>query len=96
MSNHDIEAMTDEELMDSWTQLGLEHQASRERIEAFSAEHQKRERKKQLKAMAGDVSEQDLALLQEVHAEGIASEEAVLTGDDVGSLSDVMAGEDDD
>ena len=81
MSNTDIEAMTDEELMDSWTQEGAEAQVLRDRLEAYSAEHQKRERKKQLKASMGDVSEQDLALLQEVRAEGIASEEAVQTGE---------------
>jgi hypothetical protein len=77
MSDNDIAAMSDDELMDAWTAAGDEATKTRERLEAFSQEHQRRERKKQLAAQLGTVSDEDLALLQEVQAEGVESEEAV-------------------
>jgi len=68
-----IEDLSDEELMDLWTQFGHEVAAMRERLKEFSQEHQKRVRKEQLKRVAG-YSETDIALLQEIAAEGRESD----------------------
>ena len=81
-TNVDISQMSDEDLMAEWTALGDEVQAGKDRLREFSAEHQRRERKAQLLAVMGTPSEEDLALLQEAVADGIESQEAVLTGED--------------
>lgn len=73
----DFTSLSDEEFMDAWTALGTEVQAGRDRLKEFSLEHQRRERKAQLALRNRDLSEEDMALLQEVRAEGIASAETV-------------------
>lgn len=78
----DIQSMTDEEFMDAWTAQGEEVAAGKARLLEFSQEHQRRERKEQLRRM--QLSPSDAALLQEVTTEGIESEEAVgPEGDDL-------------
>jgi hypothetical protein len=81
----DIASLSDDELMDEWTKTGDEAQALKVRLKEFSAEHQRRTRKAQLAHLA-NMSEEDMALLQEVRAEGLESKEAVGTpgneGDD--------------
>lgn len=64
--------LTDDELMAQWTQLGEEAETIKARLREYSAEHQKRVRFDQLKLEPGDIS-----LIQEMTAEGIASEEKV-------------------
>lgn len=78
----DISQMSDEDLMSEWTSLGEEVQAGKDRLREFSQEHQRRSRKAQLLAAMGTPSEEDLALLQEAVAEGIESQEGVMTGED--------------
>ena len=80
----DISQMSDEDLMAEWTALGDEVQAGKDRLREFSAEHQRRNRKAQLLAAMGTPSEEDLALLQEALADGIESQEGVMTGEDEG------------
>lgn len=75
-SSADLSTMSDEDFMDAWTAQGEEVAAGRERLREFSHEHQRRERKKQL-AAAMNYSDEDLALLQEVVAEGVESQEEV-------------------
>jgi hypothetical protein len=82
----DPATLSDDDLMAEWTALGDEVQAMRERLNLFSEEHQRRTRKAQLAAQVGAVSDEDLALLQEIQAEGVESEEAVQTGDREGDL----------
>lgn len=72
--------MGDEEFMDSWTSVGQQAEDLKAQLREYSQEHQRRTRKAQLVAQMGDMSEQDLALLQEARAEGIESEEAVHNG----------------
>jgi hypothetical protein len=76
MAGSDIAQMSDEELMDAWTETGNELTALKERAKEFSAEHQRRNRKAQMAHLAS-MSDEDMALLQEVRAEGVESEEAV-------------------
>ena len=78
----DISQMSDDDLMAEWTALGDEVQAGKDRLREFSEEHQRRNRKAQLLAAMGTPSEEDLALLQEAVADGIESQEAVLTGEE--------------
>lgn len=73
----DIREMSDDDLMNEWTGLSQQVEAGKERCRAFSAEHQRRTRKAQLERQMGGVSEEDMALLQEIKAEGIPTEEAV-------------------
>ena len=80
----DISQMSDEHLLPEWTALGDEVQAGKDRLREFSAEHQRRNRKAQLLAAMGTPSEEDLALLQEAVADGIESQEGVMTGEDEG------------
>jgi hypothetical protein len=75
--NSDIAEMTDKQLMKEWTALSKTVTEQRERLRAFSQEHQKRERIKQLNLSPGD-----LELLQGVTPESIASEESVMSGRD--------------
>lgn len=72
MAQKKIENMSDDELMDAWTDLGEKVQKDKVRLREFSQEHQRRERMKQL-----GLSESDLALLQGVTTTGIESEEKV-------------------
>lgn len=76
----DLADMSDEQLMDEWTALAGQVQSDRERLVAFSHEHQRRNRKAQLAAVASDMTDEDLALLQEAMAEGVESEEDVHNG----------------
>lgn len=73
-----LDAMSDDELMEAWGAVGEEVAAGKERLREFSQEHQRRTRKAQLAHLAG-MSDEDLALLQEVRSEGVESEEAVNT-----------------
>lgn len=68
----DVAEMSDQELMDAWTQLGADVEAGKARLREFSHEHQKRTRLAQL-----GVSAADLALLQETSPEYIESQEKV-------------------
>lgn len=70
MAQKKLENMSDDELMEAWTALGEKVQSDRDRLREFSAEHQKRERLKQLNLTPGD-----LELLQGVDPAGIESEE---------------------
>lgn len=74
----DVAGLSDEELMEQWTDLGAQAERIKDRLREFSAEHQRRVRKEQLKRQM-DYTEDDLALLQEVVAEGVESQEAVMT-----------------
>lgn len=78
-----LESLSDDDLMSEWTALGEEVEAGKARLREFSQEHQRRVRKQQLARMA-KLSEDDLALLQEIKAEGVESDEAVQTGEDEG------------
>jgi hypothetical protein len=77
----DVAGLSDEDLMDGWTELGSHAQQVNDRLREFSHEHQRRVRKAQLQRQM-DYTEDDLALLQEVVAEGVESKEAVQTGDE--------------
>jgi hypothetical protein len=66
----------DDQFMEDWTAVSEYFSEVRERVVAFNQEHQRRERKKQLERF-GAMSDEDLALLQEIRAEGVDSEEAV-------------------
>lgn len=72
MAKKDIAQMSDQELMDAWTELAVSAEMDAARLREFSQEHQRRERLKQL-----NLSEGDMALLQGVEASGIVSDEAV-------------------
>lgn len=74
--NSDIAQMSDEQLMEEWTSYGAQFAKAKERLDAFSAEHQRRSRKADLQRLA-DLSDEDMALLQEVRAEGVETAEAV-------------------
>ena len=74
----DLAGLDDDVFMDVWTQFGSEALAVRERLTEFNLEHQRRERKRSL-ARLGTMSEEDMALLQEIRAEGVESEAAVGT-----------------
>jgi hypothetical protein len=76
-SEVDLAAMSDDDLMTAWTEEGARVEEGKARLSAFSAEHQRRTRKEQLARTVGAVSEEDLALLQDLRAEGVQSEEAV-------------------
>lgn len=73
----DLKTLTDEDFMAQWTVLGDEVQAYKDRLSQFSQEHQRRERERQLRNAVGDLSPEDLALLQTMEPAGIESEEAV-------------------
>lgn len=75
-----VAGLSDEDLMRNWTDVGQRFEDDKELLRAFSHEHQRRVRKRQLAAVAADMSDEDLALLQEARAEGIESEEAVDNG----------------
>lgn len=75
--NSDIAEMSDDDLLDEWTALGTKVTEMRERLEAFSQEHQNRVRKDQLRRQLTGLSESDVALLQEMRAEGVESQEVV-------------------
>jgi hypothetical protein len=77
MATEDFSGLSDEEFMDEWTAFGEKVAADHERLLEYSAEFQRRERKRQLAERMSDMSESDLALLQEVRVEGIESAEAV-------------------
>jgi hypothetical protein len=70
-----VEDLSDEELMDLWTEFGQSCLVMRERLKEFNVEHQKRVRKDQLRRQM-DLTSADLELLQEVAAEGVVTEEA--------------------
>lgn len=70
--------LDDDALMEEWTALGERVQRDRERLLAFSKEHQRRVRKEQLLRALGPVSEEDAALMQSIVAAGIESEESVM------------------
>lgn len=72
--------LSDEEFMDSWTKVGKQAEDLKAQLREYSQEHQRRTRKEALAKMAEGMSDEDLALLQEAHAEGIESEEAVHNG----------------
>lgn len=72
-----IADLSDKELMDEWTKAGKAVADAQDQLVAFSEEHQRRTRREQLRAQVGDLSEEDMALLQEVRAEGVESEEQV-------------------
>jgi hypothetical protein len=74
--HEDIGKMSDDDLMKEWTALGKEVQAGKERLAAFSQEHQRREREAQLRNAVGDLSPEDLALLQSMEPVGVESEES--------------------
>lgn len=76
----DVSGLSDEDLMTRWTDLGDQVEQLKAQLREFSAEHQRRVRKRQLEKVAAGLSEEDLALLQEAHAEGVESEEGVSNG----------------
>lgn len=73
-----LEELPDEEFMDTWTELSDLYTEIKDRLKAYNQEHQKRVRKEQIRRQM-DLSEDDLALVQEVVAEGIESQENVGT-----------------
>ena len=73
----DLTQLSDDELMEKWTAVGEDAQALRERLTAFSHEHQRREREAQLRAAVGGLSEADLALLQGMTPDGVESQAEV-------------------
>lgn len=77
-----LAGLNDDDLMAEWTALGERVQSDRERLLAFSKEHQKRVRKAQLLRTMGAVTPEDAELMQEIVAAGIESEEAVMTNPD--------------
>lgn len=79
--------LDDDALMEEWTALGTRVQEDRERLLAFSKEHQKRVRKEQMLRVLGGTSPEDAELLQEIIAAGIESEEAVMSGDEEESVN---------
>ena len=82
--NSDIVQMSNDELMEEWTRLGEQVTAGRERLKAFSKEHQARTRREQVQNLLGAVSEADKKeLVEAINAipAGIESEENL--GDDL-------------
>lgn len=80
MANDDIASMTDDELMEAWTKLGSEAQALKERLSAFSVEHQARSYQRQVAQQFGDLTpEQKEAAIRAIQSapSPIESEEAV-------------------
>ena len=73
----DLTQLSDDELMEKWTELGNEAQWLRERLTAYSHEHQRREREAQLLRAVGELSAEDLALLQGMEPTGVESEAEV-------------------
>jgi hypothetical protein len=76
-ANDDVQKMDDKELMKEWTSLGKQVVKDRERLTAFSHEHQKRTRLAQLNLTPGDID-----LLQSMDPAAIESAESVMTGED--------------
>lgn len=77
----DLSALSDEDLMNQWTEEAEANAASRELLTAYSKEHQRRNRAAQLQAALGDLSDEDKALIQSMEPVGIESQEQV--GSDV-------------
>lgn len=73
----DLTQLSDAELMEKWTDVGEQAQELHERLTAFSHEHQRREREAQLLRAVGEMTPEDLALLQGVAARGIESQAEV-------------------
>lgn len=76
----DLTQLSDDELMEKWTAVGNDASALRDRLSAFSKEHQRREREAQLRKAVGDLSPEDLELLQTMEPTGVESEEQVQNG----------------
>lgn len=74
MSNEDIKAMSDEDLMANWTSDGAEAEALKDRLKAYSAEYQERCLLKQATDALGP---ETVAKLQAMEPVGVPSEEAV-------------------
>ena len=70
-----IKKLDDDDFMDAWTEFGDKVRSDRERLLAFSREHQHRVRLEQLKNMG--LTPADLELLQSLEPEAIESDEAV-------------------
>lgn len=79
-AEEDLSVLSDDELMERWTDLGSEAMAIKDRLSAFSKEHQRREREAQLRKAVGDLSPEDLELLQTMEPTGVESEEQVQNG----------------
>lgn len=75
-----VAGLDDETLMEEWTEFGESVREVRPKLQAFSREHQRRERKAEMVRRLGPMTEEDLALLQEIGPVGIESEESVNGG----------------
>jgi regulator of replication initiation timing len=78
--NSDILEMSNEDLMTEWTSLGDEAQAIRERLKAFSAEHQRRVEAERIQRVLGDMTPEQKEAAKhaiDVAPEPIESEESV-------------------
>lgn len=82
-SNEGIAEMSDEQLMEEWTALGDDAAFVKERLSAFSAEHQDRTRRAQVASMLGvEGMDQDgldnlVRLVQSMEPTGVESDESV-------------------
>lgn len=74
MSNEDIKAMSDVDLMDSWTALGAQVEDDKARLKAFSAEYQDRCAMKQAVDALGSEA---VTKIQSMEPVGVPSEEVV-------------------
>ena len=59
----DIQAMSDEQLMEAWTELGHKDLDIRAMLELFSIEHQRREEQARLAVRLGTLSDAEKAAL---------------------------------
>ena len=70
-----VKTLDEDTFMEVWTEFGDKVAKDREKLLAFSKEHQHRVRIEQLKTMG--LTPSDLELLQTLEPEGIESQEAV-------------------
>lgn len=74
----DLGSLSDDDLMSEWSALGERVQSDRERLKAFSAEHQRRTTQAHLADVLGPLSDADRrALAQYAEASGAESQEGV-------------------
>jgi hypothetical protein len=74
----DLGGLSDEDFMSEWDALGEESAQLRDRLRAYSQEHQRREAQKNLAQRLGTLSDPErAALLQYAQTGGIPTEESV-------------------
>lgn len=93
-TNSDISAMSDDELMEAWTRTGDDAAQLKERLTAFSHEHQRRTQKADVQRLLGiagmtpEELDQMKSLVQAMEPVGTESQELV------GEQNDNTEGED--